>query len=621
MGARALEGGAYANLGIVYRHLGDIKKAIENHKLHLKISREVEDLPGEGRAYGNLGLAYRDLGDFEKSVEYHKQCLKIAEEIKDRAGEGHACGNIGDAYKGLGDLKQSMHYHKRHLNIANEVGDVTGKGIAYCQLGLDFESIGSLNEAVDYFRSSVEILNDARMGLQSNDEWKIGLRNVYQQMYRGLWRVLIKQDKIEEALFAADQGRAQALKDLMESNYGFEITNNRLNAKEEQIGDLLNYTPSNTVFIAISNSVMYSWVCQKDEVHLRDPRNSEHNSFSLMESARKTIGVRAGTDIKCEDRSLDGLRVDEAPTERCGQSKSDSLNLHENPLRTLYDLVIGPIKDLVCGDELIISPDGPLCLAPYAAFIDSNSKYLCESFRIRVIPSLASLKLISESPEDYHSKSGALLVGDPWVQEVVNDKGQKLEQLPCAREEVEMIGRILKTPPLTGTEATKDEVLKRLSSVALVHIAAHGRMETGEIALCPNPSRISRVPEDEDFLLKMRDVLNVKLRARLVVLSCCHSGRGDIKAEGVVGIARAFLGAGARSVLVSLWAIDDEATLEFMKSFYQKLMEGRSAGESLNRAMNSMRESDKFSEVKYWAPFVLIGDDVTLEIGGSNQKS
>ena len=115
--------------------------------------------------------------------------------------------------------------------------------------------------------------------------------------------------------------------------------------------------------------------------------------------------------------------------------------------------------------------------------------------------------------------------------------------------------------------------------------------------------------------------MNVKLRARLVVLSCCHSGRGDIKAEGVVGIARAFLGAGARSVLVSLWAIDDEATLEFMKSFYQKLMEGRSAGESLNRAMNSMRESDKFSEVKYWAPFVLIGDDVTLEIGGSNQKS
>jgi len=113
----------------------------------------------------------------------------------------------------------------------------------------------------------------------------------------------------------------------------------------------------------------------------------------------------------------------------------------------------------------------------------------------------------------------------------------------------------------------------------------------------------------------MTDVLNVKIRTRLVVLSCCHSARGEIKAEGVVGIARAFLGAGARSVLVSLWAIDDEATLEFMKTFYLQLVKGKSASESLNQAMKCMRESDKFSAVKYWAPFVLIGDDVTLEFG------
>ena len=112
----------------------------------------------------------------------------------------------------------------------------------------------------------------------------------------------------------------------------------------------------------------------------------------------------------------------------------------------------------------------------------------------------------------------------------------------------------------------------------------------------------------------MKDVLSVELRARLVVLSCCHSGRGEIKAEGVVGIARAFLGAGARSVLVSLWAIDDKATLAFMKSFYSHLAKRISASEALNRAMKCLRDSDEFSEVKCWAPFVLIGDDVTLEL-------
>ena len=114
------------------------------------------------------------------------------------------------------------------------------------------------------------------------------------------------------------------------------------------------------------------------------------------------------------------------------------------------------------------------------------------------------------------------------MQDVVSPEGSTLQQLPCAREEVETIGRILNTVPHTGTEATKTEVLKRLASVALVHIAAHGCMETGEIALSPDPSLSDQIPKEEDYLLTMTDVLNVKLQARLVVLSCCHSGRGDI---------------------------------------------------------------------------------------------
>ena len=257
----------------------------------------------------------------------------------------------------------------------------------------------------------------------------------------------------------------------------------------------------------------------------------------------------------------------------------------------------------------------PLWLIPYAALMDGNSKYLCESFRIRLGPSLTSLRLIADCPDDYHKSSGALLVGDPWVSEVTNSEGEKvLEQLPCAKEEVEMIGKILNITPITGRQATKREVLKRLSSVSLVHFAAHGCMETGEIALTPDPDRISTVPtKKEDYILTIRDVLNVQLRAKLVVLSCCHSGRGEIKAEGVVGIARAFMGAGARSVVVSLWAIDDEATLEFMKCFYQHLAEGKPASESLNLAMKSLRESDKFRDIKYWAPFLLIGDDVSID--------
>ena len=186
-----------------------------------------------------------------------------------------------------------------------------------------------------------------------------------------------------------------------------------------------------------------------------------------------------------------------------------------------------------------------------------------------------------------------------------------------------MIGKILNSPPLTGTEATKKKVLEQITEAALVHFAAHGRSETGEIALAPNAGWVNdqdqgsrsknKIPKEEDYFLKTSDVLAVRLQARLVVLSCCHSGRGKVNSEGVVGIARAFLAAGGRCVLATLWAISDAATMEFMKSFYQHLADRKSASVALHQAMKTVRESDKFCALKYWAPFVLIGDDVSLD--------
>ena len=253
-------------------------------------------------------------------------------------------------------------------------------------------------------------------------------------------------------------------------------------------------------------------------------------------------------------------------------------------------------------DELVIVPDGALCLTPWSAVF--------ESIRIRIVPSLTSYQLILSVPEGHHKKKGALLVGNPCLKELK----KPLDDLPCAQEEVEMIALILKITPLTGIHATKAEVIKRMSSVDLIHIAAHGNERTGEIALSPNPGWSSKFPQRKDYILTISDVQGANLRARLVVLSCCHSGRGRVlKGEGVVGIARAFLAAGARSVLVTLWAIDDEATMVFMKRFYQHLKEGKSGSAAVQQSMKFLRESEQFSEMKYWAPFQLVGDDVKIE--------
>lgn len=136
-------------------------------------------------------------------------------------------------------------------------------------------------------------------------------------------------------------------------------------------------------------------------------------------------------------------------------------------------------------------------------------------------------------------------------------------------------------------------------------------------------------PKDGDDVLKMQDVQEKGLTARLVVLSCCYTSRGNISAEGVVGIARAFLCAGARSVVASLWKIDDCLTTKFMTYFYKYLVDNEEmASIALQHAMKDLRDylkddSDpekrggKGPAEKYWAPFVLIGDDVTLKFGKS----
>ena len=628
------EGSAYCALGNVCAALDDFEQAIEYAKLHLEIAKQVGDKAAIGTFNGNLGYVLRRSGDLKKAIHYFNLCLEISKEVENKAGEVTAHGNLGLCFEALGKFEDAIHHIELQLSVSKETGKEEEEAAAYENLGFCFESMGHLPEALDHYKHSVTLYNQIRRPLQSKDELKISLRDKASHAYTGYCRVLLKRGKVDEALFAAEEGRAQALADLMKSLFGIPVGRQSLShaVGKDEMFQILRSTTSSIVFQAVDDDGINIWLLSKERVHYRRQNKCLRKKTiatawlqSLIENAFKQIGVRSA--VKCEDRSLDALRenrykVDDEKSDEKKiplklQSNEQSVQpviQQESSLNTLYRILIHPNADLVQGNELIFVPDGPLWLAPYPALVDEDSKYLCDSFRIRLIPSLTSLKLIADCPNEYHTRRGALLVGDPWVEEVTNGKGEKLfKQLQFAKKEVEMIGQILDVKPLTGEKATKSKVLKELSSVALVHIAAHGCMETGEIALTPDPKRRSRIPTKEDYILTIEDVLSVQMRAKLVVLSCCHSGRGEIKEEDVVGIAEAFMGAGARSVLISLWAIDDEATLEFMRCFYHHLVEGRSASESLNLAVKSLRESDKYSDVKYWAPFVLIGDDVTVE--------
>ena len=622
VGDKAGEASSYCNLGNAYHRLEDFEKAIQHHERHLEIAKEVGDKAGEGKGYCNLGNAYHSQGDFKRAIQYHKHHLKIAQEVGDKAGEGRSYCNLGNAYHRLEDFKTALQYHERSLKIAKEVGDKAEEGRSYYNLGNAYWGLGDLERAVSLSRCCVLIFDAIRANLRFRDDWKISYRDMQRNAYTCLWRLHLKQNQILDALLSAEQGRAQALNDLICFRYGSGgIQPGPHTPGNSDLELLASCAVSNTVFMAVDDKerkIFYWFINSFQDIQLRSIEISNYGSFedvntfigSLMNTASRAF--KRGV-IECEDRSLDEPCTEELVKKRSGHAYFSPECSPKAALRMLYDVIIEPIGDLINGNEIIFVPESSLWSVPFAALMDSESNYLCDSFRVRTIPSLTTLKLINDYPDDFHNKKSALLVGDPCLEGVLFE-GRKLDPLPCAREEVEIIGRIIGADPLIGEEAKKDEVLRRLPSFALVHFAAHGRMETGEIALAPR-STCSSQPfvKAEDCILTMKDVLDIRIRARLVVLSCCHSGRGEIKAEGVVGIARAFLGAGARSVLVSLWAIDDKATLVFMKHFYEELVTGKLASEALNQAMKSMKDSEEFSDVKYWAPFVLIGDDVTLE--------
>ena len=623
VGDKAGEGIAYSNLGIAYQSLRRFQEAIEFHNKHLSISKEVDDRAGVGFAYCNLGNAYQCLGIFQKAVEFHNKHLSISKEVGDKDGEGKAYGTLGIAYRRLGRFEEALEFLKRYLSISKEVGNRPGEGLAYLHLGTTYHDLHKFQKAKESFQSSVDVFEIVRASLGTEDAWKISFHDTHCNAFKWLWHTLLNHlDMTGEALFAAERGRAQALVDALKVQHGLTTLSLPSLETKETISYISNEFSTQTVFIGIEGNIIVFWVIKKENkfelrrVEVGGRKGNRYSITALLNTTLKNIG--AGVRVRCENRSLqpadDSKREGEGAPAQTSKCTIDSL-------QPLHDAIIGPIADLCHGDDLIIVPDGPLCLAPFSA--------LSQSKRIRTVPSLTSLKLIVDSPKDYHSKSGVLLVGDPCLEKVTK-RGQPMYlPLPCAKMEVEMIGRILKVSPFTGTEATKKKVLEKIGPVALVHIAAHGKEETGEIALAPNAGWENNteqgsknlIPKEEDYILKMSDVLATGLRARLVVLSCCHSGRGEVKSEGVVGIARAFLAAGARSVLATLWRISDKATMVFMESFYQHLADGKKASFALHQAMKTLRNSETFCDVKYWAPFVLIGDDVRLEFGNQSSES
>ena len=287
----------------------------------------------------------------------------------------------------------------------------------------------------------------------------------------------------------------------------------------------------------------------------------------------------------------------------------------------LRALLVDPLELPEDATQVVISPDGPLCQLPFGMLFDP--------LPVGLTPSGTTYAFLRE--ENFETGDGVFAVGDPVYEGTASGRAAKiytragaearvtrsgaLQPLPATRPEVKAIGDVI----LLGKDATERgvrEALPQKDRWRAVHFACHGLVNPGRADL--SSLALTQEGKDDGFLTSL-EVLRLDMPADLAVLSACDTGTGRVvKGEGLLGLTRSFLYAGASRVLCSLWKVDDDATRALMVEFYRlwnpraepagpEPVEGLGAAEALRRAQQHVRAQPKWSHPYFWSGWVLWG--------------
>jgi CHAT domain-containing protein/tetratricopeptide (TPR) repeat protein len=292
----------------------------------------------------------------------------------------------------------------------------------------------------------------------------------------------------------------------------------------------------------------------------------------------------------------------------------------------LYRLLLLPAApELRDKRLLLVAPDGPLYSLSFEALLTRPAPagggsggralpFLLRRWSVAYVPSASVLAQLAAGHGSGAEPGGAgdAAAGAKLFVGFGDPDAPAARPLAAARDEVRRIASLFpaeRTAVFLGRDATEENVKSGAAAAArYLHFAAHGFLDESTPEL--SGLRLARADGSaQDGLLQVREVFNLELHADLVVLSACKTGLGkEVSGEGVLGMTRAFLYAGAASVVVSLWQVDDESTSELMVSFYQHLAATGDKSEALRRAKLELADRSRyFQHPHYWAPFVLVG--------------
>ncbi|QRK06183.1 tetratricopeptide repeat protein [Archangium violaceum] len=327
--------------------------------------------------------------------------------------------------------------------------------------------------------------------------------------------------------------------------------------------------------------------------------------------------------------------IDLATTELCNAFSSRDA-AYQHHARTLYSLAFRPLLPLL-GDvrRLFIAPDGQLGLVPFHALHDGHD-FLIERFDFTRLTSGRDLLPRPQRP----SPSRSVVVFAAPSFEATQGTGSPWAPLPGTRQEALAIQRLLpQTQLFLGHDATRERLFQ-VKAPGILHIATHGfflentaapadsraLIQVGAADRGPSPRRPSDPLLRSGLVLTSAPVTALELASldlwgtELVVLSACDTGRGDVRlGQGIYGLSRALVTAGAETVVSSLWKVNDATTQILMEDYYRHLLAGKGRAAALREAMRALRRIQPHPY--YWAPFIALGRDTPLRALAPNAQT
>ena len=657
LGDRGGEATTLNNIGRVYSDLGEKQKALEYYSQSLPLSRAVGDRGGEATTLNNMGSVYSALGENQKALEYYSQSLPLNRAVGDRSREALTLYNMAYAKRDQNNLTEALNDIESSLKIIENLRtkiaspELRSSYFATVQDYYEFYidllmQLHKTNPKSGYDTKALEASerSRARSLLELLQESNANIRE-------GISPDLLKQEKsLQQQLDAIEKQRIETISSPnLNPTKIAEIDKQRLALLQQYQQIQSQVRTASPRYAALTqpqpltlpeiqkqildeNTILLQYSLGQDRSYLWVVTSTGLTSYELPKQVDiETAATAFRTAITSKDDKYIPQKVAVA-----------SANLGQ--------LILQPAAAQLGNKRLLIVPDGVLHYTPFSALTldqtaGQNTKVpLIVEHEIITLPSASTLAILRQNYGDRKPPTQTLaILADPVFSPTdervkgqltpatteqlesnnlglnrslrASDRGWPPKRLRFTRQEAQTI---LSLVPSDSSSQNIDFDASRttatdgsLANYQIVHFATHG------IANNKNPELsgivMSTVDDKGNLVngfLRLTDIFNLKLAANLVVLSACQSGMGqNVKGEGMVGLTRGFMYAGAQRVAVSLWNVDDEGTSVLMQKFYQKMLQQKLApAAALRAAQMEMMQQEKWQSPYYWAAFTLQGE-------------